>query len=42
MIGALGLRMAVLPDIGAADLPERALSIGSAGLDDDRELVDSG
>ena len=32
--------MAVLPDVRAADLAERALALGAAGLDDQRQLVD--
>jgi len=33
-------RMAVLPDVGRADLAERALALGAARLHDEGQLVD--
>ncbi len=40
MIGAVDRRMAILPDVGTAELAERALALGPARLHDERQLVD--
>ena len=42
MIGAGDRRMAVLPDVGAADLAERPLALRAAGRHDDGQFVDGG